>query len=538
MKKSQVYLQTIYLLLFLSLLLNCSILVAQSGNETYRHISTRDGLSSGFVWDMMEDHNGYIWIASNVGLDMYNGYSVTSYRNDPSDPTTITGGNVFSILDDNNERFWIATGSGLSIMDPVTGIFKQVQISGEYQPISAARDIKQADNGDIWVGDQNGIYRFPRQNFSADTLITELFVDVFEDTMSSVTALAVQDQTLWVGTDTNLHKFDLNSKEFTELPEFDEDFTEVIRGTIWDLLTDSNGTLWISSNAGLAKWPKGADSPEVIKKLGPYDEETFGGAFFQSLSEDHEKNLWISTGYLGAIRYNLETGNVKTFRQDDENSNTIQEDDVHYAFVDGSGNTWFGYHTLGISIMYSQAWVYSYQQVSEEYDDEDHPLNFIHAYLEDDVGNGWFATHWGLGLIPADGSEFQYFPLYPNNLAEDDNENATESISISGNQIFVLTHSDELHVFDMEDQTFEQVELPQDIPDIFMMSSTYATNDNHFYIGSVNDQLLRINKSTFEVSALDIPQRDTEDVILQTATFPLVDREGNLYIRFFYAASG
>lgn len=535
MKTSHSYTIIVSLLLFTSVFLAPAIVNAQTGNETFRHITSRDGLSSGFVWQMMEDDNGYIWIASNVGLDKYDGYSVTSYRNDPSNPTTISGGAVFNIFDDGSGRFWIATGSGLSIMDPVSGTFNQIHVSGDIPQIRVARSIQQADNGDTWIGDQNGIHRIGEQDFSADTLITEYFRDSSLDSMTAVNALEINGQTLWVATDSNLHKFDLSTNEFVDLPEFNEDVEEVITGTIWDLLVDSNGTLWISSNAGLAKWEEGRKTPEVIKSLGPYDEEVFTAGFFQALTEDYDKNLWISTGYIGAIRYNLDSGDVKTYRHDPDNVNTIQEDDVHYAFTDRSGNTWFGYHNIGLSLMYSQAWTYTYNLPTDEYE-SDHPVNFVHSYLEDSDGNGWLATHWGLGHISADDGSFRYFPIYPDKLSEDDNENELESIGLVGSQIFALTHSNEVHVFNLETETFQQATIPESIPDVFFISTTFSSNDNYFYLGAAGtDKLLRIDRSTLEASTLDAPRREQDSSVQQTAVFPLADVEGNIFIRFFYA---
>jgi ligand-binding sensor domain-containing protein len=85
------------LLLFI-VLLQPSVLFAQSGNEIFRHLSTRDGLSNNFIWKMKQDSNGYIWIAGNSGAGRFDSYNVISFINDPADESTYPGGSAFSFF--------------------------------------------------------------------------------------------------------------------------------------------------------------------------------------------------------------------------------------------------------------------------------------------------------------------------------------------------------------------------------------------------------------------------------------------------------
>ena len=46
------------------------------------NLSTEDGLSSNVYFDLKQDHKGYIWVATNDGLNRYDGNEVKVYYPD------------------------------------------------------------------------------------------------------------------------------------------------------------------------------------------------------------------------------------------------------------------------------------------------------------------------------------------------------------------------------------------------------------------------------------------------------------------------
>ena len=48
-----------------------------------RQISVDDGLSQGFVYDGLQDKEGFMWFATMDGLNRYDGYGFKVYKNDP-----------------------------------------------------------------------------------------------------------------------------------------------------------------------------------------------------------------------------------------------------------------------------------------------------------------------------------------------------------------------------------------------------------------------------------------------------------------------
>ena len=57
-------------------------------------LSVEDGLSQGSVNDMLQDEDGFMWFATQYGLNKYDGYSFTVFENDPDDSLSQTNNNT------------------------------------------------------------------------------------------------------------------------------------------------------------------------------------------------------------------------------------------------------------------------------------------------------------------------------------------------------------------------------------------------------------------------------------------------------------
>ena len=65
----------------ITLLLGFCTSLAQSFNQLVsRNLSSRDGLSSNQVYDMLQDKRGYLWFATTNGISRYDGYSFLNFN--------------------------------------------------------------------------------------------------------------------------------------------------------------------------------------------------------------------------------------------------------------------------------------------------------------------------------------------------------------------------------------------------------------------------------------------------------------------------
>lgn len=94
-------------------------------------LGVKQGLSQGYISGIIQDKQGFMWFATNDGLNRYDGYKVTVYRNDPKVATSLPDNMVSGIAEDEHENFWVATrNKGLFLFDKKTEQFHSVQLKG------------------------------------------------------------------------------------------------------------------------------------------------------------------------------------------------------------------------------------------------------------------------------------------------------------------------------------------------------------------------------------------------------------------------
>jgi ligand-binding sensor domain-containing protein len=64
------------------------------------HILSEDGLSQNTVHSILQDSKGFMWFATEDGLNKYDGYNFTVYKNNPRDKNSISDNFIWTIFED------------------------------------------------------------------------------------------------------------------------------------------------------------------------------------------------------------------------------------------------------------------------------------------------------------------------------------------------------------------------------------------------------------------------------------------------------
>jgi len=78
--------------------------VSAQTSAGFELISTAQGLSQGLINDMLQDKEGFIWIATKGGLNRYDGYTFKTFTTDPEDSNSICSNTVSNLLEDNKGK--------------------------------------------------------------------------------------------------------------------------------------------------------------------------------------------------------------------------------------------------------------------------------------------------------------------------------------------------------------------------------------------------------------------------------------------------
>ena len=98
-------------------------LCAQVNQAFLDQLSVDNGLSQSEVLCVLKDRQGYVWMGTQDGLNRYDGYSFTYFKNNPFDASTLSSDQIYSLLEDAGGTIWVGTGNGLNRYEAASGRF-------------------------------------------------------------------------------------------------------------------------------------------------------------------------------------------------------------------------------------------------------------------------------------------------------------------------------------------------------------------------------------------------------------------------------
>ena len=118
----------------------------------FDQLSLEQGLSQSTVMDVLQDRRGYMWLATEDGLNRYDGYSFKVYRHDPADAASLPSSFVWDVEEDGTGGLWVATAGGLARLDRATERFT---VKADL-PASNVRALRFAAKDNVlWVGSRD-----------------------------------------------------------------------------------------------------------------------------------------------------------------------------------------------------------------------------------------------------------------------------------------------------------------------------------------------------------------------------------------------
>ena len=83
---------------------------------SFSHITVANGLTDNNIQSVCVDKNGFLWIGTSDGLNVYDGYTVTNFKR--RDYPEIASNNVIHLTCDTRNRIWLGTADGITWIDP------------------------------------------------------------------------------------------------------------------------------------------------------------------------------------------------------------------------------------------------------------------------------------------------------------------------------------------------------------------------------------------------------------------------------------
>jgi two-component system, sensor histidine kinase ChiS len=116
---------------------------------------------------IFQDIQGIFWLGTESGLVRFDPAerSFYTYRNDPTDPASLSNNHIKSILQDPGQPegyLWIGTSGGLNKFNYRTGLFEHYTVQ-DGLPNEVVYGILPDDDGNLWLSTNKGLSRFNPQ---------------------------------------------------------------------------------------------------------------------------------------------------------------------------------------------------------------------------------------------------------------------------------------------------------------------------------------------------------------------------------------
>ena len=98
------------------------------------HFIPSDFFSSGLISSICQDKYGSIWIATDYGLNRYDGYRFQTFLHRDDDPWSLCDNTAVSLLCDKKGRLWVGTAHGLDCFDDAAEGFRHYPFPGGLRP--------------------------------------------------------------------------------------------------------------------------------------------------------------------------------------------------------------------------------------------------------------------------------------------------------------------------------------------------------------------------------------------------------------------
>ncbi len=395
-----------FVLCFLVMVLShCLLFVEHSYGQMPRDIvkferlGLDEGLSQSSIYAIAQDHTGFLWLATQDGVNRYDGYTFRTFRNIPDDSLSLalnwindiyiapsgrvwvvtrsavnlfnpiketfapfycipattkthqTGITISCCLEDATGTLWVGTSSGLAKVTLEKGSFTRGSV--EFLGVSeAARhgfsgtsvtSLRQDSTSRLWIGTPQGLFVLERgaERFRAVSLPGN------GQSVQSVSALCVVKTALWVATNEGLVRCELSSS-----PRFDNSSVQYFHpekafpvslrahNAVLDIKPDSHGNLWLQMAAGLVLFnPQTASAQAFLND--PNDATSLRSNIISALAEDMNGRMWIAT-FGGLNLYNPLQKRLAAYQHSPADPKSLGHNLLRSLYQDRNGTMWVG----------------------------------------------------------------------------------------------------------------------------------------------------------------------------------------------------
>lgn len=294
-------------------------------------------INSSEVRCLFKDRSGNIWIGTEEGLTkisrVQRQFSILRHEN--GIPSGLAKKEVRSIYVDRSGAIWAGTtGEGLNVYEHAKWLKYYFNAHNTQYGFNYANCIYPLQDDRLMIGTARGLQLFDpaKKAFIQDSFFTgSLNNNKYNEQVWSI--LEVRKDKLLIGTRNNgLYYIDLQADKILKCDNapYQREFA------IWTIFRDKDNDIWAGTNKGLLKVVQKDKGFGLVKPLLKSNADLMERSNIFNIYEDRNGLLWLGTSDEGLKRYNKKTGEIITYS---ENAG-FPTDIISGLLEDDHGNFW------------------------------------------------------------------------------------------------------------------------------------------------------------------------------------------------------
>lgn len=498
---------------------NCAHRLYAQDQIKFRQLSVNDGLSQNSAVSIAQDSIGFLWIATQDGLNKYDGSTFSIYPFTFADVTRATHSYLGKVYVDRKGHVWAIPNDRIPYkLETQSNIFVPLQGINDASSIFMDKDFN------LWIGTySNGLYLKKADKEGVGQMLSP---NIAGGTIYNITQN--EKGALLLCMDNEIVEYDYSNVHVQKVKAQTTNGNRVV-ANFSDIVTDKWSREWIGTfGAGLYFRNSGENVFKRVEDLGFKDSLSMDLNIID-LHLDAMDRLWIATYGQGLYLINFEQLSITHFSTAKHNPTALHYNDILSIYEDYSGTLWFG--TDGAGISYYDQYLEKFNSFTDYQTPENVSIDVVRSIVVDREKSVWIGTS-GKGLT-------QYVPeedSWRTFKAGSENENTISSDRVMSlmidkeDNLWIGTQDGGLNMRDAKGDFVHFSDKSESFLSANTIWSIYQDEENRIWLGTRDQGLIQFDKVKGELRRYDYDPNLQNSIPSNNVRVITSDGKGNLWI--------
>ncbi|MDR2949705.1 MAG: response regulator [Prevotella sp.] len=501
-----------------------------------KQLGIEHGISSNYVVSVTQDKKGFLWFATESGLNRFDGNRFKVYKkNGAQESNSISGNELNKVYADKYaDIIWIATQrEGLNMFDCHTETFTHYKYTPDREAGIVTNDITDITNsadGNLWLSTYHrGVDYFDKKNGTFTHYNRTTIPNMVSNSVWSV----MEDNKgfLYIGhVSSGLSILSLKDKRIKNFRHESGNKESLPGDEVRTIYVDRNDNVWIGTNNGLALFNSDKESFTTFSH-DPQNKQSLISNYVYTINQVDDGKLWIGTEKGGISILDMKQNmfltpqniSFENITYNDGNRG-LSNPTIRSVYQDSFNNLWIGTYGGGINFIshhppFFNTWIYS-------------PIPGLNNTLNNPIAWGtcadkydqiWVGTDGGGINLFANGKRVQIFDKKTNKITDDA---ILAAIKDSENNLWFGTFNGGVNIYDHKKDILKKLPIDDKSKDIRCF---FEDNEKNMWIGC-NNGLYQYNITTGQGKLYSTDNSELPDNLVRAISR---DNKGQIWIGFF-----